>query len=28
VGFRALGRVCSACFDVDTAAGDNRLRRL
>jgi cysteine synthase len=24
VGFRALGRVCSACFDADTAAGTNR----
>ncbi len=25
LGFRALGRVCSACFDVDTAAGTERL---
>ncbi len=24
VGFRALGRVCSACFDADTAAGTHR----
>ncbi len=28
VGFRALGRVCSACFDADAAAGGSRLPRL